>query len=173
MLSHLKRKHCQRHNGPRVLSLWLELSFQLNWICNQLSCRLNSSFRLNTLGPLCLWQCFLQMASSVKKRSSLSNISSPRNWHLKFKLRNYIHFDILCSLYKESYIERRSWSIIFPGAPSQLWMIEYSRTNIKFRSLPLMDVINLSDRIFSAFQTPCRNICRFFQFLYLREVTFF
>ena len=54
-----KIKHCQRHNGPRVLSLWLELSFQLNWICNQLSCRLNSSFRLNTLGPLCLWQCFV------------------------------------------------------------------------------------------------------------------
>ena len=46
-------KHCQRHNGSRVLSLWLELSFQLNWICIQFRCR------LNTLGPLCLWQCFL------------------------------------------------------------------------------------------------------------------
>ena len=77
---------------------------------------------------------------------------------IKFKFRNYIHFDNLCSLYKESYIEGRSWSIIFPGAPSQLWMIEYSRTNIKFRSLPLMDVINLSDGIFSAFQTSCTNI---------------
>ena len=27
-------KHCQRHNGPRVLSLWLELSCWPNWICN-------------------------------------------------------------------------------------------------------------------------------------------
>ena len=54
----IKCKHCQRHNRPRELSLWLELSFQLNWICIQFSCRLNSSFRLNTLGPLCLWQCF-------------------------------------------------------------------------------------------------------------------
>ena len=55
----MQRKHGQRHNRPRVLSLWLELSFQLNWICIQFSCRLNSSFRLNTLGPLCLWQCLL------------------------------------------------------------------------------------------------------------------
>ena len=37
-------------------------------------------------------------------------------------------------------------------------MIEYSRTNIKFRSLRLIDVINLSDRIFSALQTSCKNI---------------
>ena len=48
--------------------------------------------------------------------------------------------------------------LYFPVHRSQLWMIEYSRTNIKFRSLPLMDVINLSDRIFSAFQTSCTNI---------------
>ena len=52
-----------------------------------------------------------------------------------------------------------SWSIIFLLHPhSQLWMIEYSRTNIKFRSLRLIDVINLSDRIFSALQTSCKNI---------------
>ena len=58
-------------------------------------------------------------------------------------------------------------------------MIEYSRTNIKFRSLRLMDVINLSDGIFSAFQTSCRNIpwsfsknCVFY-FLFLARLTFF
>ena len=52
------KKHCQRHSGPRVLSLWLELSFLLNWICIHFSFKDHSSFRLNTLGPLCLWQCF-------------------------------------------------------------------------------------------------------------------
>ena len=46
--------HCQRHYEHRVLSLYL---VWLNWICIQFSCRDNSSFRLNTLGPLCLWQC--------------------------------------------------------------------------------------------------------------------
>ena len=40
-------KHCQRHNGPKVLSLKLELSFWLNWICLHFSFRDNSSFRLN------------------------------------------------------------------------------------------------------------------------------
>ena len=54
----LKKKHCQRHNGPRVLSLYFELPFRLNWICIHFSFRDDSSFRLNTLGPLCLWQCF-------------------------------------------------------------------------------------------------------------------
>ena len=53
----LMHKHCQRHNGPRVLSLKLELCFWLNRICIHSSCRGNSSFKLNTLGPLCLWQC--------------------------------------------------------------------------------------------------------------------
>ena len=51
-------KHSQRHNGPRVLSLKLELSLKLKWIQIQFSQKDNSSYRLNTLGPLCLRQCF-------------------------------------------------------------------------------------------------------------------
>ena len=51
-------KHCQRHNGPRVLSLKHELSLKLKWIQIQFSQKDDSSYRLNTLGPLCLWQCF-------------------------------------------------------------------------------------------------------------------
>ena len=47
-------KHCQRHNGPRVLSLKLELSLQLKWVQSQFGPTDNSSFRLNTLGPLCI-----------------------------------------------------------------------------------------------------------------------
>ena len=50
-------KHCQRHNGPRVLILSLESAFCLNWMCIHFSCSDNSRFKLNTLGPLCLWQC--------------------------------------------------------------------------------------------------------------------
>ena len=52
-----KKKHCQRHNGPRVLSLKLEWSLKLKWIQIQFSQKGNSSYRLNTLGALCLWQC--------------------------------------------------------------------------------------------------------------------
>ena len=72
-----------------------------------------------------------------------------------------LYFEIQSGLFGgESNIEISTWSIIFPGAvSSQLWMIEYSRTNIKFKSLDLMDlVINLSDGIFSAFQTSWRKI---------------
>ena len=32
-------------------------TFWLNWICIYFSCRDNWSFRLHSLGPLCLWQC--------------------------------------------------------------------------------------------------------------------
>ena len=52
-----KKKHCQRHNGPRVLSLKLEWSLKLKWIQIHFSQKGNSSYRLNTLGALCLWQC--------------------------------------------------------------------------------------------------------------------
>ena len=51
-------KHCQRYNGPRLLSLKPELSLQLKWIQIQFRRKDNSSYRLNTLGLLCLWQCF-------------------------------------------------------------------------------------------------------------------
>ena len=37
----------------------VELCFLLNWIWIHSSFRDNSSFKLNTLGPLCLWQCFI------------------------------------------------------------------------------------------------------------------
>ena len=47
----------QRTQG--IESIELELSFGLNWICTDFSFRVNSSFRLSALGPLCLWQCFL------------------------------------------------------------------------------------------------------------------
>ena len=48
------------HNGPRVFSLKLKLSQKLKWIQIQFSQKYNSSYRLNTLGPLCLWQCFFK-----------------------------------------------------------------------------------------------------------------
>ena len=59
-------KHCQRHNGPRAFSLKLELSLQLKQVQIQFSPKDISSYRLNTLGPLCLWQCFIP---SLPKRS--------------------------------------------------------------------------------------------------------
>ena len=115
--------------------------------------------------------CFVEAASSrsfssAKKRSSLSNISYPQFWTKgRFSKKNIkwrkLYFEILSGLFGGgSNIEISTWSIIFPGAvSSQLWMIEYSRTNIKFKSLDLMDlVINLSDGIFSAFQTSWRKI---------------
>ena len=61
----VKKKHCQRHNGPRVLSLKLELSLKLKWIQIQFSQKGNSGYRLNTLGPLCLWQCLLQKVAHI------------------------------------------------------------------------------------------------------------
>ena len=45
-----KKKHCQRHNGPRVLSLQLGLSFNYFESVSFLD---NSSFRLNCLDLLC------------------------------------------------------------------------------------------------------------------------
>ena len=47
-------KHCQRHNGPRVLTLYLELSLKVEM---KTSCRDYSRYGVNSLGPLCLWQC--------------------------------------------------------------------------------------------------------------------
>ena len=50
--------HWQRvHNRARVLSLELEFSVQLKWIQIQYGQKDNSSYKLNTLRPLCLWQC--------------------------------------------------------------------------------------------------------------------
>ena len=59
-------KHCQRHSGPRLLSLKLELSLYpffhhvVPYICRNQKCYLpwggDLSYGLNTLGPLCLWQ---------------------------------------------------------------------------------------------------------------------
>ena len=67
-----ENKHCQRHNGPRILSLyylfdWIRFVFisateiiqvidSILWV----RCASGNvlSYRLNTLGPLCLWQCF-------------------------------------------------------------------------------------------------------------------
>ena len=46
-------------SGPRVLSLWLELYFLLNWTRIQFSCRDNSSCRHNALGPGCASGNFL------------------------------------------------------------------------------------------------------------------
>ena len=60
----MKKKHCQRHNGPRVLSLKLEFSLQLNWLQIQFSWQDNSSHRLNTLGPLFLTS-FLHFSGEV------------------------------------------------------------------------------------------------------------
>ena len=59
------QKHCQMHNRPRVLSLKLELSLQLKGVQSQFSLKDNSSFRLNTLGPLCLWQCLTCQVASL------------------------------------------------------------------------------------------------------------
>ena len=33
------------------------MNFHFNWICIPLSWRASPSYRVNTLGPLCLWQC--------------------------------------------------------------------------------------------------------------------
>ena len=48
-----------------VLSLKLELSMKLKWIQIQFSQKDNSCYRLNTLGPLCLWQCFLNFSPQL------------------------------------------------------------------------------------------------------------
>ena len=54
-------KHCQRHNKPSILTqyYWVfNFNFLFNWNCILFSCRDNSSYKLNILGPLCLWQSF-------------------------------------------------------------------------------------------------------------------
>ena len=51
-------KHCQRYNGLRPLSLKLELSLQLKLMQLKFSLKDRLSYRLNALGPLCLWHCF-------------------------------------------------------------------------------------------------------------------
>ena len=51
------RKHSEAQRTQGIESMtWI--IFSTDWICIQFSCKLNSSFRFNTLGPLCLWQCF-------------------------------------------------------------------------------------------------------------------
>ena len=42
------------------------LNFSLYWICMLCSWRDNSSYKLNSLGPLCLWQCFETSNTSCK-----------------------------------------------------------------------------------------------------------
>ena len=50
-------KHCQRHNGPSVLTpsvSWVIAKVEMKTNCSD-----HSRYRVNTLDPLCLWQCFL------------------------------------------------------------------------------------------------------------------
>ena len=61
-------KHCQRHNGPRVLTPWLDLSLQL--VCNNFGDY--SRYELNTLGLLCLWQCFKYIIPAVCKAQNIT-----------------------------------------------------------------------------------------------------
>ena len=42
-----------------VTKEWRKVKSADAGICIRFSCRDNSSFRLNSLGPLCLWQCFI------------------------------------------------------------------------------------------------------------------
>ena len=43
--------------GMVVTKEWRNVKSADAGICIRFSCRDNSSFRLNSLGPLCLWQC--------------------------------------------------------------------------------------------------------------------
>ena len=45
--------------GMVVTKEWRKAKSAEAGICIRFSCRDNSSFRLNSLGPLCLWQCFV------------------------------------------------------------------------------------------------------------------
>ena len=50
----------EEHNlGKVVTKKWRVAKSDEPGICIRFSCRDNSSFRLNTLGPLCFWQCFV------------------------------------------------------------------------------------------------------------------
>ena len=62
-------KHCQRHNGPRVLTLYLELSLKVEM---KTSCRDYSRYGVNSLGPLCLWQCLQISLSAVLTCTALA-----------------------------------------------------------------------------------------------------
>ena len=97
------KKHCQRHNGPRVLSLTLEFSLQLNSIQIQFSWKDNSSHRLNTLGPLCLWQCFsfyctlLMHTFNTLFKWILETFTQPTHWprNSSFWICNLWNFSVL------------------------------------------------------------------------------
>ena len=45
-----------RYFGYWIYKTWIILIFQLYWICIYFSCRDNTSLRLYSLDPLCLWQ---------------------------------------------------------------------------------------------------------------------
>ena len=66
--------------AQRTQSLWLELSLGLSWICIQFSDRLNSSFRLNTLG------CFSNsnFGHQIALRALVVDLALP--WQIKTNL---------------------------------------------------------------------------------------
>ena len=49
--------------------------FQLEWLQIDFSQNHDSSYILNTLGPLCLWQCFIFLQFTLEQRTQISSSS--------------------------------------------------------------------------------------------------
>ena len=63
---HLRCGHSRQWSPPKVVFAGSKKTNNARGTtdpeyCIHFSCRDNSSYRLNTLGPLCLWQCFIPM----------------------------------------------------------------------------------------------------------------